>query len=121
MKNDEQKAIFNGAKVNDVLVFNPAVAFDINEAELSSLLKIKKEEVAGVNGNFSFQIEEITRMVPAELNHFLLTANTYRLCSTRPNVRRTASGTIKRYIQCIRQTQGRTKPASSASERTTFH
>ncbi|WP_270776772.1 hypothetical protein [Phocaeicola vulgatus] len=34
---------------------------------------------------------------------------------------RTASGTIKRYIQCIRQTQGRTKPASSASERTTFH
>ena len=35
--------------------------------------------------------------------------------------KRTASGTIKRYIQCIRQTQGRTKPASSASERTTFH
>ena len=71
MKNDEQKAIFNGAKVNDVLVFNPAVAFDNNEAELSSLLKIKKEEVAGVKGNFSFQIEEITRMVPAELNQEL--------------------------------------------------
>ena len=46
MKNDDQKAIFNGAKVNDVLVFNPATAFDNNEAELSSLLKIKKEEVA---------------------------------------------------------------------------
>ena len=29
MKNDEQKAIFNGAKVNDVLVFNPAVAFGV--------------------------------------------------------------------------------------------
>ena len=71
MKNDEQKAIFNGAKVNDVLVFNPAVAFDNNEAELSSLLKIKKEEVAGVKGNFSFQVEEITRMVPAELNQEL--------------------------------------------------
>ena len=42
LKNDEQKTIFNGAKVNDVLVFNPAVAFDNNEAELSSLLKIKK-------------------------------------------------------------------------------
>ena len=54
-----------------MLVFNPAVAFDNNEAELSSLLKIKKEEVAGVKGNFSFQVEEITRMVPAELNQEL--------------------------------------------------
>lgn len=71
MKNDDQKAIFNGAKVNDVLVFNPSVAFDHNEAELSSLLKIKKEEVANVKGNFSFQVEEITRMVPAELNQEL--------------------------------------------------
>ncbi len=71
MKNDDQKAIFNGAKVNDVLVFNPAAAFDNNEAELASLLKIQKEEVANVKGNFSFQLEEITRMVPAELNQEL--------------------------------------------------
>lgn len=71
MKNDDQKAIFNGSKVNDVLVFNPATAFDGNEAELSSLMKIKKEEVANVKGNFSFQIEEITRTVPAELNQEL--------------------------------------------------
>ena len=40
MKNDEQKAIFANAKVNDVLVFNPNVAFDGNETELGSLLKI---------------------------------------------------------------------------------
>ena len=53
MKNDDQKAIFNGAKTNTVLVFNPATAFDNNEAELASLLKIKKEEVANYNGNFS--------------------------------------------------------------------
>ncbi len=71
MKNDEQKAIFNGAKTNTVLVFNPSVAFDNNEAELASLLKIKKEEVAGYKGNFSFQIEEITRMVPGDLNQEL--------------------------------------------------
>lgn len=71
MKSDDQKAIFNGAKVNDVLVLNPAIAFDGNEAELSSLLKIKKEEVANVKGNFSFQVEEITRTVPAELNQEL--------------------------------------------------
>ena len=71
MKNDDQKAIFNGAKTNTVLVFNPAVAFDNNEAELASLLKVKKEEVANYKGNFSFQIEEITRMVPGELNQEL--------------------------------------------------
>ena len=71
MKNDDQKAIFNDAKVNTVLVFNPSVAFDNNEAELASLLKVKKEEVANYKGNFSFQVEEITRMVPAELNQEL--------------------------------------------------
>ena len=71
MKNDEQKAIFNGAKVNTVLVFNPAVAFDHNEAELSTLLKVQKEEIGNYQGNFSFQIEEITRMIPGELNQEL--------------------------------------------------
>ena len=71
MKNDDQKAIFNGAKTNTVLVFNPSVAFDNNEVELASLLKVKKEEVANYKGNFSFQIEEITRMVPGELNQEL--------------------------------------------------
>lgn len=71
MKNDEQKAIFNGAKTNTVLVFNPSVAFDNNEAELASLLKLKKEEVADHKGDFSFQIEEITRMIPGELTQEL--------------------------------------------------
>ena len=65
---EEQKAIFANAKVNDVLVFNPNAAFKGNEAELSSLLKIKKEEVAAHTGNFSFQIIEITRYVDGELN-----------------------------------------------------
>ena len=71
MKNDEQKAIFATAKVNDVLVFNPNAAFEGNEAELSSLLKIKREEVAEMKSNFSFQIEEITRAVPAALDQAL--------------------------------------------------
>ena len=71
MKNDDQKAIFNGAKVNTVLVFNPSVAFDNSEVELASLLKVKKEDVAAHTGNFSFQIEEITRMIPGELTQEL--------------------------------------------------
>ncbi len=68
MKNDDQKAVFANAKVNDVLVFNPNAAYDGSEVELSSLLKIQKEEVAAHTGNFSFQVEEITRFVAAELS-----------------------------------------------------
>ncbi len=68
MKNDDQKAIFAGAKVNDVLVFNPYTAWDGNEAELSSLLKIEKDAVADMKSNFSFQVEEITRFVAGDLN-----------------------------------------------------
>lgn len=68
MKNEEQKAIFANAKVNDVLVFNPYTAWDGNAAELASLLKIDKEAVAEVKANFSFQVEEITRFVEGELN-----------------------------------------------------
>lgn len=68
MKNDEQKAIFNAAKVNDVLVFNPNAAWDGNAVELASLLKVDKEKAAEIKSNFSFQVEEITRFVPGELN-----------------------------------------------------
>ena len=67
MKNDAQKAIFNGAKVNDVLVFNPSEAYEGSEAEIASLLKIEKEKAADVKSNFSFQVEEITRFVEGEL------------------------------------------------------
>ena len=68
MKNDEQKALFAGAKVNDVVTFNPSVAFDNNEAELASLLKVEKSEVAAHAGEFTFAITEITRFVASEIN-----------------------------------------------------
>ena len=68
MKNADQKALFAGAKVNDVVTFNPSVAFDNNEAELSSLLKVEKSEVAAHNGEFTFAVAEITRFVASEIN-----------------------------------------------------
>lgn len=71
MKNDEEKAKFAGCKVNDVLVFNPGKAYDGHDVEISSLLKIKKEEAAGMTSDFSFQVEEITRFTPAELGQEL--------------------------------------------------
>ena len=68
MKNAAQTALFEGTKVGDVITITPREAYDGNEAELASLLKISKEEAANVNGNFSYQISEITRYVPGDLN-----------------------------------------------------
>lgn len=71
MKNDDQKALFKDAKVGDVITFNPSVAYDGNDVEISSMLKLKKEDVAGLKSNFSYQISEITRFKKAEVNQEL--------------------------------------------------
>lgn len=70
-KNDDQKALFDGAKANDVITFNPSVAYDNNEAELTSLLKVAKEDALNHKGEFNFQITEITRFVQGPLNQEL--------------------------------------------------
>ena len=67
-KNESQKVLFEGVKVGDVLTINPSEVYEGNENEVASLLHIKKEEVAEHKGNFTFQIEEISRFMPAELN-----------------------------------------------------
>lgn len=68
MKNEEQKALFNGVKAGDVVTFNPSVAYDGNEAEIASLLKIEKKDVATKNGDFTLTVSEITRFVASEMN-----------------------------------------------------
>lgn len=70
-KDDEQKQKFAGVHKNTVITFNPAKAYAESDIELSSLLKISKEEAANVRGDFSYQIDEITRYVPSELNQEL--------------------------------------------------
>lgn len=70
-KNDDQKALFDGAKANDVITFNPSVAYDNNEAELTSLLKVAKEDALNHKGEFNFQITEITRFVEGPLDQEL--------------------------------------------------
>ncbi|MBR1712185.1 MAG: trigger factor [Alloprevotella sp.] len=67
-KDEKQQKLFEKAHKNDVLTFNPTTAYAGNESELAALLKVKREEVAQHAGNFSFQVEEISRYVPAELN-----------------------------------------------------
>lgn len=67
-QNDDQKKIFEGAKKNDVITFNPTTAYNENEAELSSLFKIERDDVKEHTGDFSFQVNEISRFVPALLD-----------------------------------------------------
>ncbi len=70
-KDDEEKGKFSAAKKNEVIVFNPSKAYSGNEVELAALLKKKKEEIGDYVGDFSFQIDEISRFVPAEVDQNL--------------------------------------------------
>ncbi len=70
MKDETQKAIFVGAKKGDVLVFNPAQAYD-SEAELASLLKVSKDDVKNITADFRFVIEGITRYQESDIDQSL--------------------------------------------------
>ncbi len=70
MKDEDEKAKFNGMKAGDVITFNPSKAYN-SDVELSSLLKITKEEAAAVTGDFQFQVSEITRYEPHALDQEL--------------------------------------------------
>ena len=71
MKNDDEKAKFEGAKVNDVIVLNPYKAYNGSDVELASLLKISKEEAAKMKADCSFQVTEITRFEAAAVDQAL--------------------------------------------------
>lgn len=70
MKDDEQRALFVGKAKGDKVVFNPAKAFE-NETEISSLLKITKEEVKDLAADFQIEIQGITRYNDGEVNQEL--------------------------------------------------
>ena len=71
IKVEDQKKLFDGAKLGDIITFNPKKAYPDSDVEVSSLLKMKKEEVADLNSDFSFQITEISRYVKAKVNQEL--------------------------------------------------
>lgn len=67
MKNDDEKAKFVGAKVGDMVVYNPFKATDGNVTELASLLNVDKEQ-ANNESDFRFLINEILVNQDAEIN-----------------------------------------------------
>ncbi len=71
IKVEEQKALFANAKLGDIIPFNPKKAYPDNDAEVAAMLKMKKEEVADITSDFSFQVTRITRYVPAKVDQQL--------------------------------------------------
>jgi len=70
IKNDEIKNSFIGKKKDDVVVFDPVVAFE-NRNEIKHLLNIKKEEAEALNSNFSYTITEVLKFEEASLDEEL--------------------------------------------------
>lgn len=66
--NEDERKKFIGAKKLASVDFNPAAAFNNNQAEIASLLQKPQADIAGITANFRFTINEITRRQPAEMN-----------------------------------------------------
>lgn len=71
IKEESQKKLFDGCKPGDIITFNPKKAYPDNDAEVAAMLKVKKEDIADVNSDFSFQVTEIRHFQPAEVNQAL--------------------------------------------------
>ena len=71
IKVDDQKKLFDACKLGDIITWNPRKAYHDNDAEVSAMLKIQKEEVKDHEGDFTFQVTEISRYVKHEVNQEL--------------------------------------------------
>ncbi len=71
IKVEDQKKLFDGAKLGDVITFSPKKAYPENDAEVSALLKVEREAVKDLESDFSYQITGIQRFKKHELNEEL--------------------------------------------------
>ena len=71
IKVDDQKKLFDGAKLGDIITFNPRKAYPDNDTEVSQLLKIERDAVKNMESEFSYQITEIQRFKKHEVNEEL--------------------------------------------------
>ena len=71
IKGEDQKKLFDGCKAGDIITFNPKKAYPDNDAEVAALLKVKKEDVADLTSDFSFQVTEIRHYQPSEVDQKL--------------------------------------------------
>jgi trigger factor len=70
IKDEEIKKLFTEKKAGDSIDFDLRKALP-NDYEIAGILRKQKDEVADLNGNFRYTINEINRFVPAEVNQEL--------------------------------------------------
>lgn len=68
--NEKAKKQFVGLKAGDELIINLLETFP-NETERATLLKVKKDQLAGLSNSFRYTIGEVTRFAPMELGQEL--------------------------------------------------
>lgn len=74
IKVEDQQKLFDGAKLGDIITFNPRKAYPEGEAEISSLLKIDKEVAKDLTADFSYQVTEISRFEKAPVDQKMFDA-----------------------------------------------
>ena len=68
IKGEDEKKKFDGAKLGDIITFNPKKAYPDNDAEVAAMLKVQKDDVKELTADFSFQITEIRHFQPAAVD-----------------------------------------------------
>ena len=71
VKGEDEKKKFDGCKPGDIIIFNPKKAYPDNDAEVAALLKVKKEDIADLQSDFSFQVTEIRHFQPHAIDQEL--------------------------------------------------
>ena len=66
MKGDDQKVLFSGAGSGDEVIFDVKKAYP-NDAEVASMLRIEKTEVAMLEGTFKCVIDEVMKFEKATI------------------------------------------------------
>jgi len=70
IKDEKIKLSFLGRRIDSTLKINLKMAFP-NDVDLAALLKIGKEKIAGLDGEFSLTIKSISKFEKAEVNQEL--------------------------------------------------
>ena len=71
IKDEAVQNLFIGAKIGDVIIFNPRIAL-ANDHEVAHLLKIKNEAIEDSDCDFNFTINTINTFVPADIDDVLI-------------------------------------------------
>ncbi len=68
LKDESQKKLFEKAKPDDEIIFNPKKLYPESDTEIAYLLGIEKQEAEGITHDFCFKVNNISRFIKSEIN-----------------------------------------------------